>query len=132
MKQISVFLGSCTQTIDALAEGASGKLKPPLGTQPPSSVRSGARSISGCTWKSPWDPRRLVQPPIIALGLKTNYIRLRGWCMIVPYCNEQHSFLPIRCYEFHKTRSSTAIQTLSFKHVLRETVTVISRQCAME
>lgn len=35
-----IFLGSCTGTMDALGEGASGKLKPPLGAQSPSSVGS--------------------------------------------------------------------------------------------
>lgn len=34
-----IFLGSCTGTMDALGEGASGKLKP-LGAQSPSSVGS--------------------------------------------------------------------------------------------
>lgn len=35
-----IFLGSCTGTMDALGEGASGKLKPPLSAQSPSSVGS--------------------------------------------------------------------------------------------
>lgn len=66
-----IFLGSCTGTMDALGEGASGKLKPPLGAQSPSSVGSLGKAGLG------------QLPPIIALGLKTNYIRPRGWCMIV-------------------------------------------------
>lgn len=51
--------------------------------------------VPRANWNHPWRTitleRRIArksvpglgQPPIIALGLKTNYIRPRGWCMIV-------------------------------------------------
>lgn len=42
-----IFLGSCTGTMDALGEGASGKLKPPLGAQSPSSVGSLGKAWRG-------------------------------------------------------------------------------------
>lgn len=96
---ISIFSGFCTQTMDALAKDAWGKLNPPLSEQTPTPVGYEKRSV--CIYRM---APGLHQPHarIIAAGPKTNYIRLRGWCMIAPYCE---CIVPMRSYEFRRTNS---------------------------